>query len=150
MAIVDDSHFLLMQIIFAIMLRWIGIAIACVLIAACFMPWVTIESKQITVTGFETIGTNYGKPGLVHLVVSSLYIFLLLLNRIWSKRTAFFIGAINVAWSIRNFLLISACYAGECPEKEISLYLLVICSILCLLVFVLGDIRRGYLNKIMK
>lgn len=124
------------------MMRWIGILFALALIAACFMPWVTIESKQITVTGFDTSGTNFGKPGLVHAVVSSLYILLLLLNKTWSKRVAFFICAINVAWAVRNLLLISACYAGECPAKHFALYLLLVASIGCMLVFVIGDLKR--------
>jgi hypothetical protein len=124
------------------MTRWIGILVALVLIAACFMPWVTIESKQITVTGFGTAGTNFGKPGIVHVVVSSLYIFLLLLNKTWSKRVAFFICAINVAWAVRNFLLISACYAGECPTKHFALYLLLLASLGCMMVFVIADLKR--------
>jgi hypothetical protein len=121
------------------MMRWTGILIALFLIAACFMPWVTVESKQLTVNGFDTTGTNFGQPGLVLVIISSLYILLLLLNKTWSKRTAFFICAINVAWSIRNFLIISACYAGECPEKHFALYLLLITAILSMAVFLLPD-----------
>ncbi len=128
------------------MMRWTGMIIACVLMVACFMPWVTIESKQITVTGFNTDGTNYGKPGLVHLVVSSLYILLLLLNKSWSNRTAFFIGAINVAWSVRNFLIISACYAGECPQKHFALYILLAASISAMLIFLISDMRKRNTN----
>lgn len=124
------------------MMRWIGILIALLLVGACFMPWVTIESKQITITGFDTTGTSFGRPGLVHVVITSAYIFLLLLNKTWSKRTAFFICAINVAWSVRNFLIISACYAGECPKKHIALYLLIITSLGCMLAFSINDKRK--------
>ena len=107
------------------------------------MPWVTIESKQLTINGFDTTGTNFGQPGLVHFVVAAFYILLLLLNKTWSKRTAFFICAINVAWSVRNFLIISACYAGDCPKKHVALYLLLIASVGCMLVFSINDKREG-------
>lgn len=128
------------------MMRWLGILIAVILIASCFMPWITIESKQITITGFDTTGTNFGKPGLVHVVVASLYILLLVLNKTWSKRAAFFICAVNVAWAIRNFMIISACYAGDCPTKRIALYMLIIASIGCMGVFLINDNKRNNLQ----
>jgi hypothetical protein len=51
---------------------------------------------------------------------------LLLLNKIWSIRTAFFISAFNIAWGIRNFIVISACSGGLCPEKHTAIYVILI------------------------
>lgn len=130
------------------MTRWIGIIIAFILIASCFMPWVTIESKQITITGFDTKGTNFGQPALVHIILASSYIILLLINRLWSLITSFFLSAIIMAWSIRNFLIISACFAGECPAKHFGLYLMLFSACATIFFFiVLLFIQRQKLKK---
>jgi len=47
-------------------MKWIGTLGALVLIVSCFFPWVFIESKNITVTGIESAGTSFGKPGYFH------------------------------------------------------------------------------------
>jgi len=124
------------------MMRIAGIGMALLLIVACFLPWVSIESRQLSVSGFETAGTNFGKPGLVLVVIASLYILLLLLNKTWSKRTAFFICAISLAWALRNYLIISACYAGECPYKHAGLFLTIVASLGMMFVFILNEMRR--------
>ena len=47
-----------------------------------------------------------------------------------------FIAAINFAWAIRNYILLTTCQAGECPEKRAGLYLLLIATfIIQLMVF---------------
>ena len=49
-------------------------------------------------------------------------------------RSAFFIAAFNVAWAIRNYIVISACSGGICPEKHTGLYTILIGSIFLLVV----------------
>lgn len=114
-------------------IKWLGIAAAIVLIFACFIPWVVIESKDIVVSGVEATGTAFGKPGYFHLFFAGLYIVFVLVNRLWSKRVNIFLSAFNVAWAFRNFTIISACYGGECPSKKVGLYLVLISSIFMLL-----------------
>ena len=113
-------------------IKWLGVAAVIALIVSCFMPWVVIESKDIVVSGVESTGTNFGKPGYFHLFFAALYLVFALINRLWSKRVNIFISAFNVAWAVRNFAIISACYGGECPEKKVCLYLALISSILML------------------
>ena len=48
----------------AMRMRWFAIGAAIVLMAACFFPWVIIESKNIMVSGVEAKGTSFGKPGV--------------------------------------------------------------------------------------
>lgn len=122
-------------------MRWLGIIVAILLVAACFMPWVSIHSRHITVTGFETAGTDFGKPGLFHTVIAGIYILLLLLNKTWSLRTAFFVSALNIAWAVRNLLLIPACHGGECPEKHPAIYLVLIASLLMTLCSLFIDLK---------
>lgn len=121
--------------------RWISIFIAGILIAACFFPWVIIEEK-IIVSGFQSDIESYGKPGFVHLFLSVLYILLLLIGRSWSTISAFFIIAFNIAWAIRNFLKISACSGGECPEKQPALYIILFCSIALPVLTALIKVKR--------
>lgn len=106
----------------------IGMALAVSIIAACWMPWVYIESKAIWVDGFHAPGTNFGRPGLFIAYTSGISFTLFFFNKIWAKRINVFITSVVFAWSIRNFLILSACFAGECPQKQVGLYLMIILS----------------------
>ena len=100
----------------------IGIAAAIALIVCCFFPWSVIVSKNLSISGFAAEGTSFGRPGLFHLIFCSAAILFFSIPRIWAKRTNVFIGAINLAWAIRNYILVSSCMLGECPEKQPALY----------------------------
>ena len=108
----------------------IGLLASLLLMVVCFLPWTYIASEQLTVTGFQATGTNFGKPGLFNITMGCIMAILFAVPAIWSKRTNVFIAALNLAWSFRNYLLVSACMMGECPEKKPALYTLVILSIL--------------------
>ncbi|MBD0279020.1 MAG: hypothetical protein ICV81_13830 [Flavisolibacter sp.] len=82
----------------------------------------------------------------MHLFLASVYIILVLLNKIWSKRLAFFLAALNIGWALRNFLLISACHMGICPEKHAALYLVLIASI-AMMITVLFVPSTGEINS---
>ena len=110
--------------------KLLGIVAALALIAACFLPWVTIESKNIVVTGVAAEGTSFGKPGYFHLIAAALYLVFLLINRLWSLRFNLFVCAANIGWAIRNYLIISACQMGECPVKHTAIYVLVPAALL--------------------
>ncbi|MFN2457389.1 MAG: hypothetical protein ABR502_04235 [Chitinophagaceae bacterium] len=122
-------------------MRVIGIACAILLIAACFYPWVTIESKAIVVSGVEATGTSFGKPGYFHLLLSIIYIVLFVVNNLWSNRINIFLAAFNLAWAVRNFMLISMCHGGECPVKHTALYVVLVSSIAMLLAIFLNKTR---------
>ncbi len=108
----------------------IGIAAAIGLIVCCFFPWSVIVSKNLSISGFATEGTSFGRPGLFHLIVCSASVLFFIVPRIWAKRTNVFIGAINLAWAIRNYVLVSSCMFGECPEKQPALYIVLSCAII--------------------
>lgn len=109
---------------------WIGILAIIVLIIACFIPWVYIESKNIIISGFYAEGTNFGKPGLLHFILSIFILLGFIIPRIWIKRTNIFLCAINLAFAVRNYILITTCFAGECPEKKTGIFLILISSII--------------------
>jgi len=102
----------------------IGIVAALAMMAVCFLPWTFIASQQITVSGFEAAGTNFGKPGLFNFTMCVIMVIMFAVPAIWSKRTNVFLAALNLAWAFRNYLLVSACMMGECPEKKPALFAL--------------------------
>jgi hypothetical protein len=114
-------------------MKWIGLLAAIALITACFFPWVFIESKNITISGIDSAGTAFGKPGYFHLMMSAFFLVFNFTPRIWAKRINLLIVALNIAWAMRNYFIISACAAGECPEKKPALYVVLIASILILI-----------------
>jgi hypothetical protein len=111
-------------------MRGLSILMAMAVIAACFFPWVIIENRDIYFGGFDSTNQNFGKPGLLHVVLCSIVIVLLLIGRIWSIRIAFIFCALNIAWALRNYVIISACRGGECPQKQPALYIILFSSLL--------------------
>lgn len=103
----------------------VGIAAALTLIVVCFLPWSFIASEQLTVSGMKATGTNFGRPGLFNIFLCVIIAVMFTVPAIWSKRTNVFLAALNLAWSFRNYLLVSACMMGECPQKQPALFALV-------------------------
>ena len=99
------------------------------LILSCFLPWMVIESKSMTITGVDTGPTKFGKPGYFHFIWAGLYLLFLTIDKLWAKRVAIGLAAFNIAWALRNFLLLPACAGGECPVKKEGLYLLLVASL---------------------
>ncbi|MGZ3846155.1 MAG: hypothetical protein ACXVBJ_06290 [Flavisolibacter sp.] len=114
-------------------IRWLSVLTAAVIITACFFKWVSLESKGFYIGGFFSSDYRFGEPGILQVVFCSIYILLLILNKIWSMRTAFFVAGFNVAWALRNYIVVSACSGGVCPEKHTGLYTILIGSILLLI-----------------
>ncbi len=122
-------------------MKWIGFAAAILLLVSCFTPWVIIESKNITVTGVESEGTRFGKPGYFHFVLIVFFLVANFVQRIWAKRLNLFITALNLGWAIRNFFILSACQAGDCPVKKTGLYCILIASVIMLVAALFPDMK---------
>ena len=118
-----------------------GFILAILVIAVCWMPWVTIESKSIVINGFHAEGTRFGKPGIMVAFFSAIAAILFLVPKIWAKRINVFIAAFAFAWTLRNYLILSTCFGGECPQKQVGLYLMVLLSGLMLLMSFLPKIK---------
>ncbi len=118
-----------------IMLKYtqiIGLIVCVSLIGICFLPWSIIEEKNLVVSGMRTTGTAFGRPGLLNIFFCSIMIVFFALTKVWAKRANVFIATIHLAWCIRNYILISACQAGECPQKQWALYVLELFGIILL------------------
>ena len=120
-------------------MKWLSLAFVAALIISCFYPWVSLENKNIVISGFHAEAIGFGKPGLIHVVLSFLFVLFLLLDKIWSLRTAFFVSAFNIAWRVRNFMALSSCSGGECPTKHFALYIVLIAPILATVFMLLID-----------
>jgi hypothetical protein len=122
-------------------IKYLGILSSLVLILACFLPWVVIESRGIIVTGVEATGTNYGKPGYFHVIMVGLFLVCTLIQRIGLKRLNLLVTALNLGWAVRNYFLLTTCSGGECPVKKIGLFLALICSLLMLISALFPDMK---------
>jgi len=128
-------------------MKWVGLFAVILLIVSCFLPWVIIPSKNIVVSGVDSTGTNFGKPGYTHFVLSFFFIIFHFIPRLWAKRSNLLVVALNIAWAIRNYFIISMCREGDCPEKQIGLWLVLLASILILIAALFPDIKLKEENK---
>jgi hypothetical protein len=112
------------------LMKIVALSLIGILIGSLFFPWVTIESKHILVDGFHSAGTTFGKPGWFHVILCFFILIFLLVPGTWGLRVAFFASAFNIAWAVRNFILVSSCHAGVCPVKHTALYVDLIASLL--------------------
>ena len=122
-------------------MKWIGLFAVVLLIVSCFIPWVTIPSKNIVVSGVESTGTNFGKPGYTHFVLSFFFIIFHFIPRLWAKRSNLLVVALNIAWAVRNYFLITACQMGDCPEKKSGIYLILFASLLMMAAALFPDMK---------
>lgn len=123
------------------LIKWIGFAAAVTLILSCFITWAALPARNISISGVDATGTSFGKPGYFHLLLGGLFLIFHFIPRIWAKRTNLAVTAINLAWAARNYFLITACRAGECPEKHTGIYLVVICSVILLVAALFPDMK---------
>jgi hypothetical protein len=109
--------------------QYTGIFAAIALVIVCTLPWVYIPSLQIYLTGLNgrsSADLSFGSQIKSHGFLATAMIICFFVSRIWSKRLNVFLGAINLAWAFKNFLIFSMCRGGECPEKQVGLYLLLV------------------------
>ena len=123
------------------LMKWIGVASALLLIAACFMPWAIISSKNITVSGIDTTGTNFGKPAYFHFLMIFLFLLFTFIPKVWAKRSNLLVTGINLGWAVRNYFIITMCRGGECPEKQTAVFLIILASVLMLASALFPDIK---------
>jgi hypothetical protein len=114
-------------------LHYIGL-LACIALAiACFSPWAYYADIKETFTGFYSFKNNYGKPGKLLLMISVICFSLMLLPKIWAKRTNLFVAALGVGYAIKSYILFSSCYNAYCPQKLFGIYLMLGASCIIML-----------------
>ena len=122
--------------------KWIGLLSVITVIIVCYTPWVYVPSVKLDISGMYATGkNNFGKPGLMNILCSVGAGMFFLLPQIWAKRTNIFFCGFNIAWAIRNYILLSRCYSGECPLKKAGLYILVTASAIMLIMSLMPDVE---------
>ncbi|MFZ1263437.1 MAG: hypothetical protein WAT34_07985 [Chitinophagaceae bacterium] len=122
-------------------MKWIGFVAAVLLVVSCFTPWVFIESKSIIVSGVDATGTNFGKPGYFHFLLTTIFLVCMVVQKIWAKRLNLLIAGLNAGWALRNFFIISACQGGDCPIKKSGIYFMLLASVLMLMSALFPDMK---------
>lgn len=112
------------------------------LIASCFLPWLRFETKGVAFRGVDemkmVVGTtvtreiNWGRPAYFHLFWAAVFLLFLAVKQAWAKWLLLVAAAFNIAWTVRNFILLPACGGGDCPQKAAGLYLLPFAALLLL------------------
>src|SRR5688572_20469998 len=120
--------------------KWIGLLAVVLLVVSCFFTWVTIPSRNISVSGVDADSIGLGRPGYFHFFFSFFFLLFTFISRIWAKRLNLLVTALNLAWALRNYLLITACGGGECPEKHSPIYSILVASVLMLVSSFFPDI----------
>lgn len=110
----------------------IGIFLSLTVIGLCFLPWSIVESAGITIKGMNTAGTDFGRPGLLNIILAVGMTIFFATPTLWAKRTNVFIATFHVAWCIRNYILVTTCLGGECPTKQPALFVLLLAGIILL------------------
>lgn len=123
--------------------NWLSLFFLAFLLVACYNTWITIPGKNITVSGFDASAIGYGKPGMMHIILCVLILIFLLIGKVWSKRTAFFISAFNIAWAIRNFITISTCQGGVCPVKHFWFYMMLFSAFAITITILFGGVENS-------
>jgi len=129
------------------MLSWIGIAACISLIISCFLPWAYYADNHIasetqrTFTGFFSYEYRYGRPGKFLVFFGVLILILMLLPRIWAKRTNLFLSAFTFAYAIRTYILFTSCYNAYCPEKRAGIFIMLFSTVLILLAAVFPNMK---------
>jgi len=106
----------------------IGIILCGLLLFTTTQPLVIIESQHWIITGWKTGGSNFGQPGKFLSFLSVLAILFFSLPYLWAKRFNMVFATFLLSWSIRNFLILSTCQMGECPQKQWALYACIVLS----------------------
>jgi hypothetical protein len=119
----------------------IGILLCLLLIYSTTQPLVFIESRNWTITGWDAVGSSFGQAGKFLSFFAALALLFFALPFIWAKRFNMVFATLLLAWSVRNFIVLSTCQMGECPQKLWALYGCIIFSAGILLMTFLPKIK---------
>lgn len=127
--------------------KWVGIAACIILIVSCFLPWTFHADLNKTFTGFFSEKNMYGKPGKFLVVFAIFSVALILLPKIWAKRSHLFLSALSFGYAVRSFILFTSCYNAYCPEKKAGIWLMIISCFTILVVSVFPDMKLNEQKK---
>ncbi len=121
---------------------------ACVaLCVSCFLPWTYYADSHIineadrTFTGFYSYQHQYGRPGNFLMLCGVIIFVLMIVPKIWAKRTNLFLSALVVAYAIKTYVLFTSCYNAYCPEKKAGIFIMVFAAVIILIACVFPNMK---------
>jgi len=121
--------------------KLIGIIACIILVIACFMPWTYHADLTKTFTGFFSENNAYGKPGKFLIFFALVSVVLILLPKVWAKRTHIILTALFTGYAIKTYILFTSCYNAYCPEKRYGIYLMMASCFIILIVSVFPEMK---------
>ena len=121
--------------------KLMGIIACIILVIACFMPWTYHADLNKTFTGFFSEKNAYGKPGKFLIFFALVSIVLILLPKVWAKRTHIILTALFTGYAIKTYILFTSCYNAYCPEKRYGIYLMMVSCVIILIVAVFPEMK---------
>jgi hypothetical protein len=118
-----------------------GFITCTLLVISCFLPWAYYPDLHTSFTGFYSEQDMYGKPGKVFIFFAVCCLALILINKVWAKRTCIFFAAFNTGYLIKTYVLFTSCYNTICPQKQYGLYLLILSSVILMIVSVFPNMK---------
>jgi predicted neutral ceramidase superfamily lipid hydrolase len=122
-------------------IKWLGLTACVLLIIACFLPWTYHADIDKIFTGLFSEKNAYGKPGKYLIFVAVTSAILILLQKVWAKRIHLFFAGLTVGYAIKTYVMFTSCYNAYCPDKKISIYLMMVCCIVIFIASVFPDLK---------
>lgn len=128
-------------------LSWFGIAACITLIISCFLPWAYYADSNIaneaerTFTGFYSYKQQYGKPGNFLVFFAVVILILMIVPKVWAKRTNLFISAFTLAYAFKSYILYTSCYNAYCPEKKAGIFIMLFSTVVMLVACVFPNMK---------
>ena len=122
----------------------IGITAAICLVMLCFLPWCTVDSLHIVLTGrYGRVNENlnFGRQIIPQTFFSILMVICFATPRVWAKRTNIFVSFMNLGWALKNYILFSLCRTGICPSVQPALYAVLGLSVLIQVMSLLPSLK---------
>lgn len=76
---------------------------ALLLVGSAFLPWVYIHRVDLTITGYNDGGLDYGDRGKFQIFLAVLSLLLYFVGREWSIITAIVLSVLNLAFAASHF-----------------------------------------------
>ena len=105
---------------------------ALLLIGFAYLPWIYIDMNDLTLTGVNDRGLDYGPRGKGHIYFAVICLIMILIGRNWSMLFAIVVAVVNIAFA-GSHLYVYRCSGGVCPQKLYGLYLAMGASLMLLL-----------------
>ncbi|MEP6615687.1 MAG: hypothetical protein ABJA57_03875 [Ginsengibacter sp.] len=121
--------------------KLLGITTCILLIVSCFLPWTYHADINKNFTGFFSEKNIYGRPGKFLVFFALASIFLILVQKVWAKRSHLFLSALTFGYAIRTFILFTSCYNTYCPDKKAGIWLMVASCFLILIASLFPKIK---------